>query len=140
MVIDHVGVVVQDLEEGIRTWTDLFGYGQKSEIILNSRQKVNVVFMEKTGSITVKLIAPSTANSPIGLYASRGGGLHHLCFRCNNLEKDIPMLQRKGARLIVPPQPGEAFKNHNIAFLLTPNNLNIELIDTKEKIGFDLCS
>ena len=35
----------------------------------------------------------------------------------------------------VPPQPGEAFNNHDIAFLLARYGLNIELIDTEEKAG-----
>jgi hypothetical protein len=36
----------------------------------------------------------------------------------------------------VAPQPGEAFKNHPIAFMLAANNLNFELIDTTEKEGW----
>ena len=36
---------------------------------------------------------------------------------------------------LVQPQPGEAFNNHNIAFLLARYGLNIELIDTDEKAG-----
>jgi methylmalonyl-CoA/ethylmalonyl-CoA epimerase len=49
---------------------------------------------------------------------------------------EIPFLQEQGAVLLSPPQPGEAFKNHEIAFLMTKNNLNVELIATKEKQGW----
>jgi methylmalonyl-CoA/ethylmalonyl-CoA epimerase len=136
MIIDHIGIVVPTLEEGIRQWTDMFGYRQKSKPILNSIQKVYVVFLAKADSITIKLISPASEDSPIKMFALKGGGLHHLCFRCDNLEVDIPLLQGKGTRLIVPPQPGEAFNNHNIAFLLATNNLNLELIDTNEKKGW----
>jgi hypothetical protein len=63
-----------------------------------------------------------------------------VCFRCDNLQTEIPLLKEKGARFVVPPQPGEAFRNHEVAFFLTENNLNIELIDTKEKEGWiNLC-
>jgi methylmalonyl-CoA/ethylmalonyl-CoA epimerase len=44
-------------------------------------------------------------------------------------------LKGKGLLTLVPPQPGEAFNNHNIAFLLAKYGLNIELIDTEEKAG-----
>jgi hypothetical protein len=37
--------------------------------------------------------------------------------------------------VLVPPQPGEAFNNHEIAFLLARYGLNIELIDTEERYG-----
>lgn len=44
-------------------------------------------------------------------------------------------LTGKGLITLVPPQPGEAFNDHNIAFLLARSGLNIELIDTDEKAG-----
>ena len=136
MVIDHVGIVVRSLEPAIRQWEDFFGYARSSDIVTNSRQKVRVVFLSKKGSLTVKLLEASEPASPVSLYARRGGGLHHLCFRCGDLSLEIPVLERKGARFNVPPEPGEAFRNHDIAFFSIENNLNIELIDTAEKEGW----
>jgi methylmalonyl-CoA/ethylmalonyl-CoA epimerase len=136
MNIDHIGIVVRSLETGIMQWEKMFGYKKVSDIVLNTLQKVHVVFLSKKGSITIKLIEPSDEESPIFLFAKRGGGLHHLCFRCDDLSVQIPILKQKGARCIVPPQPGEAFENENIAFLLAGNNLNIEVIDTDKKSGW----
>ncbi len=136
MVIDHIGIVVCSLEDGIKQWEEMFGYRVASEVVLNTRQEVNVVFLAKPGSVLVKLVQPVGVGSPIAAFARRGGGLHHICFRCDDLEVEIPVLKSKGARLIVPPQPGEAFNNKDIAFLLARNNLNIELIDTEEKSGW----
>jgi len=135
MVIDHIGIVVRSLEEGIRQWEELFGYKRNSDIIINSRQKVSVVFLSKKDSLTVKLIEPSEPTSPVTPFARKGGGLHHLCFRCESLEAQIPLLKERGARFVVPPQPGEAFGNKDIAFFLAPSNVNIELIDTTNKTG-----
>jgi len=136
MVIDHIGIVVPDLQRAVDQWEKLFGYRRNSDIVHNTRQKVRVVFLSKQNSLTIKLIEPAAADSPVSPAARKGGGLHHLCFRCSALETEIPLLQERGARLLVPPQPGEAFKNHPIAFLLAGNNLNIELIDTAEKQGW----
>ncbi len=136
MVVDHIGIVVRSLREGLQQWETLFGYRKCSDIVLNTRQKVNVVFLSKRGSLPVKLIEPSDPESPVFAFARKGGGLHHLCFRCSDLAVEIPLLSQKGAKLIVPPQPGEAFKNRDIAFLLAGNNLNVELIDTTEKQGW----
>jgi len=135
MVIDHIGIVVQSLEQGIQQWEELFGYRRNSAIVSNTRQKVAVVFLAKKDSLTVKLLAPSDASSPVAAFARKGGGLHHICFRCDDLKTEIPRLQRSGARLLVAPQPGEAFRNHDIAFLFA-ENLNCELIDTTEKEGW----
>ncbi len=133
MKIDHIGIVVRSLEEGINQWKDNFGYSQMTKPTLNTRQKVNIVFMEKENSITIKLIEPSEDESPMFQFAKKGGGLHHLCFIVDELVQEIDILQNKGLFLISPPQPGEAFGNNNIAFLLGKNNLNIELIDTNIK-------
>jgi methylmalonyl-CoA/ethylmalonyl-CoA epimerase len=136
MVIDHIGVVVQSINDGMRQWQELFGYRQASDVIENTRQKVRVVFLDKSDSIIVKLIEPAAEDSPISAYARRGGGLHHLCFRCDDLNVQIPILRAQGARLIVPPEPGEAFNGRAIAFLIACNNLNVELVDTDEKHTF----
>ncbi len=136
MVIDHLGIVVRSLEEGIRQWSELFGYRKNSDIVVNTRQKVRVVFLSKKGSLPIKLVEPSEPASPAFLFARKGGGLHHLCFRCENLKVQIPLLEAKEAKFLVPPEPGEAFNNNDIAFFLAKNNLNVELIDTTEKKGW----
>jgi methylmalonyl-CoA/ethylmalonyl-CoA epimerase len=136
MVIDHIGVVVRSLEHGVEQWQKLFGYRQNSGVVTNTRQKVKVTFLSKKNSLTVKLLEPVDETSPIFPFARKGGGLHHLCFRCDALSQTIPDLQKNGARFVVPPEPGEAFENNQIAFFLTENNLNVELIDTLQKAGW----
>lgn len=136
MIIDHIGIAVPSLDLALENWEKLFGYRKHSDVVQNSRQKVRVVFLSKPGSLTIKLIEPSATDSPIAQAARKGGGLHHLCFRCSSLDANLPQLLEHGARLIVPPEPGEAFNNHRIAFMLAGNNLNIELIDTDEKQGW----
>ncbi len=136
MIVDHIGIVVRSLGEGIQQWEQMFGYRKNSDIVLNTRQKVRVVFLAKKDSITVKLLEPADETSPIFMFARRGGGLHHLCFRCDDLKLQVPILETLEAKFLVPPEPGEAFKNNDIAFFLAKNNLNVELIDTMEKQGW----
>lgn len=136
MIIDHIGIVVSSIDNGIQQWEKVFGYHCVSEVIENTRQKVRVVFLDKADSILVKLVEPCAADSPVSAFARRGGGLHHLCFRCDDIAVTIPLLRANGARLIVPPQPGEAFNGEDIAFFLLKNNLSLELIDTTEKLIF----
>jgi methylmalonyl-CoA/ethylmalonyl-CoA epimerase len=136
MVIDHIGIVVRSLEEGIGKWKAMFGYEQISPVVVNTRQKVKVVFLGKEDSIMIKLVEPCGENSPVWPLACRGGGLHHLCLRCDGLEQTMACLREEGARFIVPPEPGEAFCNQNIAFFLAPGNLNCELIDSTQKMLF----
>jgi len=133
MIIDHLGIVVKSIEEGISYWEKVFGYKQMTEIVINTRQKVKVVFLMKENSLIVKLIEPTDETSPIYRIARKGGGLHHLAFRCKEISEEITRLKSLGLRVITNPQPGEAFENNQIAFLLGDQALNIELIDTDKK-------
>ena len=135
MVIDHLGLVVPSLEQGMRQWREEFGYTQLTEPVENSRQKVKVVFMHKAGSVTVKLVEPTDDTSPVHRLAKRGGGVHHICFRCVDVDVELKRLEAEGARTLALPQPGEAFDGGRIAFLFCKNGLNVELIETDTKAG-----
>lgn len=133
MVIDHICFAVKNLDEGIAYWAKVFGYSQMTGTVINSLQKVKVVFLEKEGSLIVKLIEPLEDNKSLVNFVSRGGGFHHICFKCENIDDGVKDLKDKGLITLVPPQPGEAFNNHEIAFLLAKYGINVELIDTDEK-------
>ena len=133
MVIDHLCFAVKDLDDSIEYWSRSFGYRQMTSVIENTRQKVKVTFLCKDNSILIKLIEPVETNQSLMNFVSRGGGFHHICFRCNDVAEKMNELNEKGLLTLVPPQPGEAFNNHSIGFMLAKNGLNIELIDTDEK-------
>ena len=133
MLIDHIGLVVPSLEQGIRQWREEFGYTQMTVPVENTLQKVRVVFMQKADSVTIKLVEPSDDASPVHRLALKGGGLHHICFRCPDVHTELKRLEAGGARTLTAPQPGEAFDGASIAFLFCTNGLNIELIDTDKK-------
>ena len=135
MKIDHICFAVKDLDDGIAYWEVVFGYKQMTAIVVNTLQMVKVTFLSKEDSITIKLIQPLETNTSLVNFVNRGGGFHHLCFKCSDINLKMDELTGKGLLKLVPPQPGEAFNNHNIAFLLARFGLNIELIDTDEKAG-----
>jgi methylmalonyl-CoA/ethylmalonyl-CoA epimerase len=133
MIIDHICFAVKDLGKGIADWTHTFGYEQMTEIVTNTRQQVKVVFLRKKDSMIIKLIEPCPGNKSVEEFVARGGGFHHLCFKCEDIDSEISNLKRKGVVPLVAPQPGEAFENENIAFMLTRFGINLELIDTDRK-------
>lgn len=133
MVIDHVAVVVRSLEQALPLWIGIFGYAPMTDPVVNSRQRVRVQFLAKQGSVTIKLVEPVDATSPVHAAAARGGGLHHLCFRCDSVPAAVERLKRAGMRLLADPAPGEGFDDELIAFVYAGQGLNVELIDTDKK-------
>ncbi|HBE40760.1 MAG TPA: hypothetical protein DDW27_06070 [Bacteroidales bacterium] len=139
MIIDHICYAVKNLKEGIEYWVRVFGYNQITAVVENSLQKVRVVFLKKQGSLMIKLIEPAEGNKALVSFVNRGGGFHHVCFRCENITATMADLTAKGLLTLVPPQPGEAFNSHDIAFMMGKYGMNIELIDTDEKAAL-ICS
>jgi methylmalonyl-CoA/ethylmalonyl-CoA epimerase len=133
MILDHVGIAVRSIEQAVEQWRTVFGYRPLTEVVTNKAQKVRVIFLQKAGSLEVKLIEPTDASSPIYALAQRGGGLHHLCFRCDSLDAEVARLQAAGLRVLAEAQPGEAFDGERIAFVYAGNGLNVELIDTDKR-------
>jgi methylmalonyl-CoA/ethylmalonyl-CoA epimerase len=133
MNIDHICFAVRDTEEAVAYWEKVFGYRRMTKTVANVLQRVLVTFMKKEGSLTVKLIEPVEGNTSLLNFISRDGGFHHICFRCDNVSSKIEELKQHNLRLLTPPQPGEAFNNHDIAFMMAKYGMNIELIDTDEK-------
>ena len=95
MVIDHISIAVKDIREGIAYWERVFGYKQMTGIVINSLQKVKVVFLKKENSLTIKLIEPLEDNHSLINFVNRGGGFHHLCFRCDNITTECRILRIK---------------------------------------------
>jgi len=135
MKLDHICFAVKNLEESVHYWKEVFDYGQMTVPVVNTRQKVRVVFLTKPDSLVVKLIEPCEDNASLIRFVAQGGGFHHVCFKCEDMGQTIGEMQQKEVMLLVPPQPGEAFENHDIAFFMAKNRLNFELIDTDEKAG-----
>jgi len=133
MVIDHIGIVVKSIENSIEHWENVFKYRKMTDIVINSRQKVKVVFLCKKNSLTIKLVEPVDESSPVYKFAMKGGGMHHICFKCKDMNKELQRLSNMGLRILTEPQPGEAFEDENIAFIFAKNGLNIELIETDKK-------
>jgi len=130
MQLDHIAVAVRSIEPAADRLCDLFGYARKTAKVTNTRQRVNVVFLHKAASVDIKLIEPSDTESPLWDFVKKGGGLHHVCFKVEDVDDACADLAGKGARIISPPAPGEAFDDHPIAFCYAGFGLNVEVVDT----------
>ena len=135
MQLDHVCIAVRSIEAAVAKLGPLLGYRRRTETVMNSRQKVNVMFLYKPGSMDLKLIEPSCEDSPLWATLRKGEGLHHVCFKADDTARQIEELAGRGLRVISAPAPGEAFDDHLIAFGYAGCGLNVEIIDTDARRG-----
>jgi len=131
--IDHICIAVRSIEAAVTRLGPLLGYEPRTRKVTNTRQKVNVLFMSRAGSLDLKLIEPSCEDSPLWASLRKGEGLHHICFRTDDTTAALAELQSKGLRVLAPAAPGEAFDDGLIAFGFAGCGLNVELIDTDRR-------
>ena len=113
--IDHLGVVVDDLQAAASTWGETLGFTLTGEEELPERG-LAVRFVD-TGGNRVELIAATREDSEVsGFLNKRGEGLHHVCVRVDDIEAALAGMKQRGARLInETPQPGAG--GSRVAFL-----------------------
>lgn len=109
----HVGVAVRDLEEAARFYRDVLGVAPHAPQTSDGATIVGLSF----GGSDVELLTASDAESPIGRFlATRGPGIHHICFRVPDLDAALERCRAAGYRLIDErPRPGA--DGHRVAFI-----------------------
>jgi methylmalonyl-CoA/ethylmalonyl-CoA epimerase len=97
--INHVAVVVADIDESLKFWRDALGIAVDHIEDVPS-QKSQVAFLP-VGDTEVELVKPTAPDTGAAKFlAERGGGMHHLCFEVDDLVGMLAQLKGKGIRLI----------------------------------------
>lgn len=115
MRIDHVAIVVKDLEKTIELYTCTLGFKQiYRETVAD--QGIEAVGLE-AGDSVIELLRPLDENSPIAKYRGDAESkLHHTAYRVADLEAELRRLKARGVRLI-DEHPRKGAHGNMIAFL-----------------------
>ncbi len=113
--INHIAIVVHDLDEAIRTYHDKLGM-EVSQRLIMPEQEVAIAFLP-AGESAIELISPITETSGVAKYlAKRGEGLHHICLEVPDVEMSLAELAARDVRLInnqcIPAAEGMGFFVH----------------------------
>ncbi len=125
----HVGVAVRNLSKAIPVYKNLFDYHLISGPFDDPIQNVSVCFLSRgEGDPVIELVAPLGLNSPIDATLKKGGGTYHICYQVPDINAAISHLARLGSLLLSGPVPAIAFEMREIAWLMTEENLLVELV------------
>lgn len=113
--IEHIGIAVKNLEEGIKLYEKLLNTPcYKIEEVAS--EFVKTAFF-KIGESKIELVAATNPQSPIAKYIEkRGQGIHHIAFDVVDIEKEIERLEDEGFQMI-QRTPKNGADNKIIAFL-----------------------
>jgi methylmalonyl-CoA/ethylmalonyl-CoA epimerase len=125
----HIGIAVRDLTSAIESFQRLFKYRVMSGPFDDPIQKVSVCFLSRGDDDTVlELVAPLGTGSPVTRTLEKGGGTYHVCYQVPNINAAIEHLRAEGCLLLSNPVPAVAFDMREIAWLMTPARLLVELL------------
>ncbi len=102
--IEHVAIATNDTDAAIQLLQGLGMAPFHQEDLPAEGVRSNQF---ASGSAVVEVLEPMREDAPVRAFvARRGAGLHHVCFRVDDLEATIAQLQAQGLQL-VSPQPRE---------------------------------
>jgi methylmalonyl-CoA/ethylmalonyl-CoA epimerase len=113
--INHIAVVVDDMEKSLAFWRDVLGI-ELHELREVPAEKSQVAFLLLAGA-EVELVKPTSDDSGIAKYlAKRGPGMHHICLEVDDIEGMLSHLKWKKIRLI-NEEPRIAADGRKYAFI-----------------------
>lgn len=97
--INHIAIVLPDLEEGATFWVDALGI-PVSAVKEVPEQQVRAAFLP-VGESKIELLEPTDDASGVARYLEkRGPGLHHICLEVDDLEGILGRLRESSIQLI----------------------------------------
>lgn len=130
--IDHLGIVIPDLEQGIVLFRDGLGltYLRTEEL---PEWNCKIAFFQ-CGEVLLELIEPTGPSDGQTFIETRGGGLHHIAFEVDCIEKAFEKSKVMFDTKSDAPVCGAG--NSKVFFLNEKTILNVptELVELKKEI------
>jgi methylmalonyl-CoA epimerase len=113
--IDHIAIVVADLEASVALYTQTLGFSEVFREIV-ADQGVETVGL-RSGDAIIELLRPLDPASPIARFRGDAAAkLHHTAYRVSDIAAELARLKARGVQLI-DAEPRRGAHGKLIAFL-----------------------
>ncbi|MCP4290078.1 MAG: methylmalonyl-CoA epimerase, partial [Gammaproteobacteria bacterium] len=98
--LNHVAIVVPDLEAGTAVYRDTLGAKVSAPADI-PEHGVTVVFVELPNT-KIELLRPFGENSPVAKFLEKNpnGGVHHICYEVEDIQVAAKKMVAEGARVL----------------------------------------
>jgi methylmalonyl-CoA epimerase len=127
--LDHVGVVVHNLDDTLKTYERIFGL-KPTTVKTAMEGKARVAFVP-VGDGEIELIQPLDPSLPQSKFLqTRGQGIHHISLGTNNIESEVDRMRKEGVAFAADaPRIGA----HGVRMIFTKpettDNITVELCE-----------
>ncbi len=129
MRIDHIGYAVKNIEKAKKAFEALgFTF---DEMVDDPDRNILIQFGENDG-YRIELVCPKDeGESPADAFLKKVGPTpYHLCYRSDDLEQDIAVLEKQKFKVIKPPAPAVAFGGKRVVFLMNRALGMMEIVES----------
>lgn len=97
--IHHVGVVVKSADEALKFYRDALGLPVTADKVIED-QGVRGILLQ-IGNSEIELLEPTRDDTGVARFlATRGEGMHHICFESDDVDAELEAARAKGIELI----------------------------------------
>ncbi len=127
--IDHIGIVVQSIDDSLKTYCEGLGFPLLERQIV-PEHLVEVAFLD-AGNSALELLAPLDDTSGTARFLqNRGEGVHHICFAVDDIVVAMQALRAQGLRLI-DEQPRQGI--HGLVAFVHPKATHGAMLELLQK-------
>ncbi len=115
VALDHIAIAVPDLEKSIKRFLEDFNLEyQGSEDVASAKTSTAFFPVPET---SIELVHPLNGEGPVaGYLEKKGPGLHHICFRSDDIDADVARLREKGY-IFLSDEPSDGAHNSRVIFI-----------------------
>jgi methylmalonyl-CoA/ethylmalonyl-CoA epimerase len=129
--VEHIGIVVKDLEKSLQPYQTLLGLplADREELELKG-STYRIAFLPISG-VNLELVeTSSTSGMAAEFLRNHGEGIHHIAFEVENLDTMMEELQSRGVRFVWD-KPVQGSRGSKVAYFRAEefNGLYIELVE-----------
>jgi methylmalonyl-CoA epimerase len=97
--VDHIGILVSNLDEAIKLYKDCFG-AEVDKIETLAERGVKAAILSLPQGADLELLEPLPGSNMAKILEKRGEGLHHITFEVDDVNKELSHLSQRGIELI----------------------------------------
>ncbi len=123
--LDHLAIVVPSTDEALTVWRDKLGFPVVCSEVVNGGV-VRLTHLD-LGNTHLQLVEPLTPDHPLQAWLAKNGpGLHHFCFKVDNVSASHTELTPAGLAAITPP-PHQGTQGKRALFLNKSATQNVQV-------------
>ncbi|MDY6834519.1 MAG: methylmalonyl-CoA epimerase [Chloroflexota bacterium] len=128
--IDHIAIVVKDLDESVQLYEKILGMKPEKITTVQDQAVKSALYIIGDGS-ELELIQPIDSQSGVAKFLEKKGeGMHHVAFEVDNINQEIKSMLDKGVE-VIDKQPRKGMAG-TIAFL-HPKSTGSVLMEMTQK-------